>query len=120
MDRPTSPILIDIQTHVTERTGRDHKVGPLLLRVLHMCPCHCYSDGFFFKNDGKSAAFGPSGIGHRFAADGLDDSLERLRIFRIVKAKIPRGTQDIAAIKWGDPKFAHRLSSQGAQASQSD
>ena len=69
--RSASPILIDIQTHVAERTGRHHKVGSLLLGLTHMHPRHGHGDGFLFEDDGKPTALGSSLIGHRLATDSL-------------------------------------------------
>ena len=71
---PGSPhgqlVLINIQTHMAKRTGRYHKIGPLLLGFTHMHP-HGHGDGFLFEDNGKPAAFGSSGVGHWFATDGL-------------------------------------------------
>lgn len=69
LDGSSCPLLVNVQTHVAEGTGCDHKVGAVILGVLHICTGHGDRDRFFFKNDGEPAALRSARIGDRLPAD---------------------------------------------------
>src|SRR2546428_453733 len=82
--------LIDVQAHVTEGAGRDHRIRAAFLGLLEIRTVHRQRDVLLLQNDREPAALDLPSIVHRLRSHRSDDLLQRGGIFGIVEAEIPR------------------------------
>ena len=83
------PLLINVQAHMAKRTGRHHRIGSGIFRFFEIRAIHRQCDRFLLEDNRKAAALDLPAIVNRFRADGADDLLHRIGIFRIIETEVP-------------------------------
>ena len=63
LDGLSGSFLVNIQTHMAERTGGYHEIGAVVFRVFHIGPGHGDGDGLLFQDDREPATLGPACVG---------------------------------------------------------